>query len=449
MLEQEQGEKIVDEQPQAVEAVQQEAPKKKYAHENVYLAKIGLMIFITFVCCALFFFLLLRYEDFSDVWGDIMRAAQPIIIGLVLAYLLNPVMQFAERYIYKGLASRMKSDEKAKRWARGLGIACALLFLIAVIALLLAAIIPSVIASIMSLIDTVPGSVRNFISMMESGVLGNFEFTEMFGDFLTEATEMAQKWAQDTLLPQAQTYIAHVTTGVISVVKLLLNFVIGMIVAMYVLMIKEKLVGQSKKIVYAIFKPKYGNIIVEVVHKSNEFFGGFISGKIVDSAIIGLICYMGCCIMSIPYAMLVSVVVGVTNIIPVFGPFIGAIPSLLLVVIQSPWHALYLLIFIIILQQVDGNIIGPKILGNSTGLSSFWVMFSILIGGGMFGFVGMLLGVPVFATIYYILRRLVNYGISKRRLPIDTDAYVHMSKVDEGTQAFVYEERPKKKKKRK
>lgn len=423
---------------------------KKGRQENVYLMKIGLMIFVTFACCILFFFILLRYEGFSNVWGEIMHAAQPIIIGLVLAYLLNPVMKFAEHHVYRLLKTKTKTDEGAKKLSRALGIAFALLFLIAIIALLIAAIVPSVTTSIMNLIDTVPGSVRNFIGWLESGVLGNFEVTEMFGDFLTEATDSIQKWLQETLLPQAQTYIAQVTSGVISVVKVIMNFVIGIIVASYVMMIKEKLIGQSKKLVFSVFKPKQGNVIVEIVHKADEIFGGFIIGKIIDSAIIGVICYVGCLIMRTPYTMLVAVVVGVTNIIPVFGPFIGAIPSLLLVVIQSPWHALYLLIFIIVLQQVDGNIIGPKILGNSTGLSSFWVMFAILIGGGMFGFLGMLLGVPVFALIYYIVRKLVNGSITKRRLPMDTDEYVHMAGVDTNTNSFFYKDDSRlKKKKRK
>lgn len=440
------GEKTADKALTA-EAAEPDA-RNKGRKENVYLAKIGLMVFVTFVCCILFFFILFRYEGFSNIWSEIMHAAQPIIIGLVLAYLLNPVMKFAEQLAYKQLTARTKTEEKAKKWARAMGIAFALLFLIAIIALLIAAIVPSVTTSIMSLIDTVPSSVRDFINWMESGVLGKFEATEMFGDFLTKASETMQKWLQDTLLPQAQTYVAQVTSGVISVVKVFLNFIIGIIVASYVLMIKEKLLGQSKKLVFAVFKLRQGNIIVEIVHKADEIFGGFIIGKIIDSAIIGVICYIGCCIMRIPYSMLVAVVIGVTNIIPVFGPFIGAIPSLLLVVIESPWHALYLLIFIIVLQQVDGNIIGPKILGNSTGLSSFWVMFAILIGGGMFGFFGMLLGVPVFALIYYVVRKLVNNSIRKRKLPMETDAYVHMAKIDEKTHSFIYKEETKKKKRK-
>ena len=213
-------------------------------------------------------------------------------------------------------------------------------------------------------------------------------------------------------------------------------------------MIKERLIGQSKKAIYAIFKPRQGNIIIETMHKADEIFGGFIIGKIIDSAIIGVICYVGCSILHIPDAVLVAVIVGVTNIIPVFGPFIGAIPSLLLVVVQSPWHALYLLIFIIILQQVDGNIIGPKILGSSTGLSSFWVMFAILIGGGLFGFLGMLLGVPVFAMIYYIVQRLVNHSIRKRQLPEATDAYVDVKSVDLSTGSLVHYEASTSKKKK-
>ena len=198
---------------------------------------------------------------------------------------------------------------------------------------------------------------------------------------------------------------------------------------------------QSKKIIYSIFKPKTGNVIIETCQKASEIFGGFITGKIIDSIIIGIIAYIGCLILRIPSAVLVAVIVGVTNVIPVFGPFIGAIPSLIIVVLQSPLHALYLLIFIIILQQVDGNIIGPKILGSSTGLSSFWVMFAILVGGGCFGFVGMLLGVPVFAVIYYIIRRVVNHSLRKKKLPERTKEYVEMVAVNEKNNELVYKDK--------
>lgn len=422
--------------------------KQKGKEQNVYLAKIGLMIFITFACCILFFFMLLRYQGFADGWHKIVGAAQSIIIGLVLAYLLNPIMEFLERKLYKRLKGKMKTDQKAKKLSRGLGIAGAILFLLIIIILLIAAIVPSVISCIVGVIDTLPGNVQNFIKVVQSGKLGEYEVTGTISDMLTKLVDYVENWATKTLLPEAKTYLLQITSGMINMVKAVINFLVGIIVAAYVLMIKESLIGQSKKAIYAIFKPRQGNIIIETMHKADEIFGGFIIGKIIDSAIIGVICYVGCSILHIPDAMLVAVIVGVTNIIPVFGPFIGAVPSLLLVVVQSPWHALYLLIFIIILQQVDGNIIGPKILGSSTGLSSFWVMFAILIGGGLFGFLGMLLGVPVFAMIYYIVQRLVNHSIGNRQLPIATDAYVDVKSVDLTNGTLVHYEHNKSKKKK-
>ena len=425
---------------------EKEKEKMDGRRESIHLTKIGVMVFITFVCCILFFFSVLRYQGFANGWHKVISAAQPIIIGLVLAYLLNPVMKFFERHLYRLFKDRMKTDQKARKMARGIAITCSIIFLIVVIVLLIAAIVPSVINSIMGIVDTLPANVANLVKMIQEGHLGNYEVADTIGDVLTKLTDYVENWATKTLLPQARTYLIQITSGVINMVKAMFNFVIGIIVAVYVLMIKERLIGQSKKVVYAVFKPKQGNIIVETMHKANDIFGGFIIGKIIDSAIIGVICYVGCSILRIPDTMLVSVIIGVTNIIPLFGPFIGAVPALLLVVIQSPWHALYLLIFIIVLQQVDGNIIGPKILGNSTGLTSFWVMFAILIGGGMFGFLGMLLGVPVFALMYYIVRRLVNHGVAKKQLPVMTADYVKVARIDENTREFqLYKETKKKK----
>jgi predicted PurR-regulated permease PerM len=402
-------------------------------------ARIGLTVFITFVCCILFFFIILRFQGFADGWNSVIHAAQPIIIGLALAYLLNPVMRFWEKRIYALLTRKKgRNERKMKRAARGLAVAGAILFLLVVIALLIAAIVPALVTSISTLVATLPEQVQSFLKMVEEGNFGDSEAAQLLATALTNLTEYVENWVQDTLLPEIQTYIAEVTSGVISVFKGIFNFLVGIIVAVYVMMIQETLRGQAKKIVYAIFKPKYGNIIVETVNKSSEIFGGFISGKLLDSAIIGVICYVVCLILKMPSAMLVSVIIGVTNIIPFFGPIIGAVPSLLLVVIQSPWHALYLLIFIIILQQVDGNIIGPKILGNSTGLSSFWVMFAILVFGGIWGFFGMLLGVPVFAVIYYILGKVVRYGLRRRKLPEATAEYIEARGVYEDSNTLRY-----------
>ena len=206
---------------------------------------------------------------------------------------------------------------------------------------------------------------------------------------------------------------------------------IGVIVSVYVLFSKEKFVSQTKKTVYAVFSTRNANAILHLTRKSNEIFGGFIIGKIIDSAIIGVLCFIGISILRMPYVMLVSVIVGVTNVIPFFGPYIGAIPSAVLIMLADPLKGVYFVIFIFLLQQLDGNFIGPKILGNSTGLSAFWVIFSILLGGGLFGFPGMLMGVPTFAVIYYIVQTIVNRRLENKNLPTQSDFYDELSYVDD------------------
>ena len=390
---------------------------------------IGLTVFLTFVCCILFFFLLWRFQGFTESYNKVIHAAQPIIIGLVLAYLLNPVMKFWEAKYQKwatAVALKRKKEipeEKLAKSSRAFGVTCSIIFLIIIIALLIAAIVPALIKSISSLVQTLPGQVEDFIKQLQQGELGNKEVTKYVTLALTTIADYVQDWATTELMPEIQTYAAQITSGVISVFTTIANFVIGIVVAVYVMTIQEKLLAQARKVIFAIFRPKHGNAIVHTLRHSSKIFGGFISGKLLDSLIIGIIAYIGCVFMQMPNTVLVSVIIGVTNVIPFFGPIIGAVPTLLLVVIQSPIHALYLLIFIIILQQVDGNIIGPKILGNSTGLSSFWVMFAILVFGGIWGFAGMLLGVPTFAVIYYIIGKLVRVGLRRRNLPEATSAY--------------------------
>lgn len=410
--------------------------------------KIAVIAFITFVSCILFFFVMLRYKEIGGVIKTLIKCAEPIIFGLVLAYLLNPVMKFAEKPCLKYLSGKMKNENKARKISRAFGVFVSLLFLFAVIGLLGAAIIPAVVDSVMRLVETVPSNVESFITFIQNGEFGNTAWGEALSEGIAAGASYLGTWMEESLLPKAQTYITQITSGVISAVKSVLNFAIGIFVAMYCMAIQETLIGQAKKIVYAAFKPRTGNLIVEVTRETHRIFGGFITGKILDSAIIGVICYIGCCILQMPDSMLIAVIVGATNVIPFFGPIIGAIPCVLLVLIQNPLQALYLAIFILILQQADGNIIGPKILGDSTGLSSFWVMFAILIGGGMFGFFGMLLGVPTFATIYYGTRRIVNYFIRKRNLPISTVEYIRAKEVDIQSNTLIYlqEEESKKEK---
>lgn len=408
---------------------------------------VALVVFVTFCCCILFFFMIYRYNGFAGFWKQLFGILQPIIIGLVLAYLLNPVMKFLEGHIRKLLEPRMRSGSKAKKTSRGIAIAGSLLFLVGIFVLLIAAIVPSIAKSVQEMTTSFPDEMNNLIQWVEEFTKGDSEAAEMAGEIIEKAGDTWQNFVENDLLPQAQTYLASITSGVIYGVKFVLNILVGLIVSVYVMASQETFAGQAKKIIYALFRPAQANVIIDTLRKSNEIFGGFITGKILDSAIIGVLAYIVLAIMKMPDTILLAVIIGVTNVIPFFGPFIGAIPSFIIVVLQNPIQGLYFLIFIVVLQQIDGNIIGPKILGSSTGLSSFWVVFAILVFGGLWGFPGMLLGVPLMAVIYYIAQKLVSYFLRKRGLAEDTESYVSLVSVDKDTNQLVYEGRAGKKRK--
>lgn len=412
--------------------------EKKRHHSWKHYFRLGFTIFLTVAACISFFFLLYRWSEVSKFLDVIFTSAQPITIGLVLTYLLMPVKKFIEKPVYEWFLLKKIDEQNAKKWAKGVGITGAIIFLFVIIAILIAMMVPALVTSVIGLIESMPGYVESFVEWIENVGIGNSEFAAFIVTTITNISDELQNWAKAELLPIVQQYIAHITSGVFSIVKAILNFLIGIIVVVYVMTIQDTLLGQCKKVIYALFPAKKGNIIIKTIRKSNDIFGGFVIGKIIDSAIIGVIAYVGCIILQMPSAFLVAFIIGVTNVIPFFGPFIGAVPSVLLVLIQSPIHALYLTIFILILQQVDGNIIGPKILGDKTGLASFWVLSSILIAGGLFGFFGMVLGVPVFAVLYYIWQEFVKYRMKKKNLSVSTTDYIRLKYIDEETNELVY-----------
>ncbi|MCM1257997.1 MAG: AI-2E family transporter [Roseburia sp.] len=398
---------------------------------------IALITFVTFCCCILFFFVLYRYHGFREGWQKLMKVLQPIIIGFIVAYLMNPVMMFLERNIMSLLEDRVKSKRQAKKISRTTGTIGAILFLLLIIFLLLNMMIPELISSIQNMMESLPQEIDSMSKWVEKIFNGDDELAYTLNTIFEQLNNNVEHMVQQ-LIPELNTYVTSITTGVVNVVKVLVNFLIGLVVAIYLLMSKETFIGQGKKIVYAVFPTKIGNYITKTLRVSNDIFGGFISGKILDSAIIGVLCYIGLLILKMPYSMLVAVIVGVTNIIPFFGPYIGAVPSFILIALAEPIKGVYFLIFVLVLQQLDGNFIGPKILGNSTGLSPFWVVFAILVGGGLFGFMGMLLGVPTFAVIYYLIREVVAYVLRKRKLPEATVDYIEMENIDIKTKELRY-----------
>ncbi len=408
-------------------------PKDGFRRSNWDYFKMGLTVFVTFACCIFVFFFVYRFGSVRKITAKLVDAATPIIIGLVLAYLLNPIMMFVERHSRKLIDRKIKREKIRKKLPRVLGIVVSMFLLVALIAILIAAFIPSLINSFVNLTETLPGYVESFLRTIGNRSFGDSVIGTTISELVETITEKFENFATEILMPGIQTYITQITTGVIALGKFVINCIVGLIVGVYVMMIKETLVGQCKKVLYAVFRPRISNIVLDILRETDRMFGGFIRGKLVDSLIMGIICYIGCLILRMPNAFLIAVVIGVTNIIPFFGPIIGAIPCIFYVLLLKPIDALYLAIFLLILQQVDGNIIGPKILGSSTGLSSFWVMVAILVGGGMFGFLGMVLGVPAMGVLQYVVRKILAHLLDNRKLPQDTSIYTNAESVDEKT----------------
>ena len=356
------------------------------------------------------FFLIFRFKEFGGVIGKIMAILKPMIYGAAIAYLLKPVCNTYERKLNEHLPSKLKKMSKA------LAITGSMLTMCIIVYLLLIIIIPPVVNSVTSLINTLPDKLNYAASWLEETLKEDTVVANYITENYIMLKDTAIEWISNELIPNMQNIqniLAGVGIQIWNSVMFLKNLLIGLIIAVYLLASRKKFAVQGKMVLYSIVKTKWADKILTELKYADNTFVGFINGKILDSAIIGVICYVCCLIFKFPNAMLVSVIVGVTNIIPFFGPFIGAIPSALLIFIESPLKSLWFLIFIVVLQQVDGNIIGPKILGNSTGLSSFWVLFSILVFGGLWGFVGMVIGVPLFAVIYDIAKKLVFCGLKR------------------------------------
>jgi predicted PurR-regulated permease PerM len=391
----------------------------------------GLTSFLVIAAGIAFYFALLRLTNLSDVFGNIIGVLKPVLYGCVIAFLLNPIVKKVDKYLLPLLEKKMKKKETAAKVSRGVGIFLSEVLLVVLIVELCNMLIPELYSSIKNLVYTLPRQLNAWVSNLNDVMQSDSTLSNVFKEVLSQGTEMLQNWLRTDLLSRTNEMMGNLTEGVMNVLSELFNAIIGMIVSIYLLFSKELFASQMKKCVYAVFPPRYANLLLHLTTKTNEIFGGFIIAKIIDSAIIGVLCFIGLSILNIPYTLLVSVVVGITNVIPFFGPYIGAIPSAILIMLADPMKGLYFIIFILILQQFDGNIIGPKILGNSTGLSAFWVIVAILLGGGLFGFVGMVMGVPTFAVVYYIVGMIMEGQLEKKKLPTESRYYDEMSYVDD------------------
>ncbi len=380
---------------------------KEYWKQTVYRS---MTWFVALAFAIVLYFIIQRFAGIRGTIGWIREILTPFAYGCVFAYLLKSPCNFFEMHFRNLLPKRYK-----KR-AGGLAVLLVIVLAITVVYLLLAAILPQVFDSTVRIIADLPKQIDRFTTWILGKVDGDEAISEYINTLITQGGDRISLWLEQDIGSMIEKTIAEFAATVTSVFKLLYDLLIGIVVCVYVLCSRKTFARQGKQILYAALKQKPATQLMNEIRSADRIFTGFFVGKILDSTIIGLVCYAFCLIMSFagvkfPNIMLISVVIGVTNIIPYFGPFIGAIPCALIIYISSPVNCLIFCIFILILQQIDGNILGPKLLSNSVGLTAFWVLFSITLFGGMFGFVGILAGVPVFAVIYDLLRRLIKKGL--------------------------------------
>ena len=384
-------------------------PKKK---RYVYMM---LSIFGAISLSLLFFFLLYRMQGVGEALDDLMDILAPFVYGGVVAYLLRPMCNAFEGF-FETLFGK-KRPGLVRFFAVGLSLATGIL----IVYILIIMIAPQLYHSIVNLWNSLPDRIDSLVNWATKTFGLSEEQINFFDTSSDKFYEEVEKWVTETLAPYISSIVggvgsivSGVGTSVLKVLQFVYDLLIGLIVAAYLLGSRKRFARQSVLMVRSVLSPKWADLVLEEVAFIDKMFGGFIDGKIVDSLIIGVLCYIGCSIFKFPNALLVSAIVGVTNVIPFFGPFIGAIPSTVLIMIDDPVKGLWFILFVFALQQLDGNVIGPKILGDRTGISSFWVLFSIILCGGLWGFVGMIIAVPLFAVLYDLVKKLVIRGLKKK-----------------------------------
>jgi Predicted permease len=396
----------------------------------------GVTAFCVIAAALLFYFAVGNITVFGNAVSRLVSILAPFIWGLVICYLLSPLMRSVENRLFLPLARKLYRKNKkndGRRFARALTVVFCEIVLILVLVALVYLIIPQMLSSVQTLISNSGVYIDN-LSKWADGLFKNYPVLDDYlGGFLDNFNTNLGNWLETKLLPRVGSVVTSVTSGVYGVAKSIYNLIIGIIVSIYLLSDKEGFVAAVKRMTYSVFSVETADRLRSGLNFVDRTFMSFLNGKLLDSLIIGIICYIVCSILKMPYTLLVSVIVGVTNIIPFFGPLIGAVPSALIILMVDPTKCLIFIIFVIILQQIDGNIIGPRILGNSTGITGFWVMFSIILGGGLFGFWGLLLGVPVFVVIYSLVTNLIVKKLKRNDLPWELEDYKELDYIDPAT----------------
>lgn len=403
--------------------------KSEKLKDNKYF-QIGLTAFLVIAASIITVFIVFKINEVGVFFKKILALFIPFIVGFIFAYLLNPVVKFFKKNI---VGKWIKGNDKA---VNNLSILITCLIFVFILILLFSIIIPDLLRSIEALLINLP----SYFEKIKDYLLKKFSSADsqsFVENNYAAINEYINNVINKSILPKVELWLTTLSSGVVGAVKTVFDIFLGFVIAIYYLIDKDNFIAGTKRIVYCIFPIKISNKIMENTRHTNEIFSNFIMGKILDSLIIGFITFTFLALFGFPYALLIGVIVGVTNIIPYFGPFIGAIPSALLILLHDPAKCLIFIIFIIALQQIDGYLIGPKLCGSKTGLKSFWVLASITFFGNLFGVVGMLLGVPLFALIYGYLDNRLTTILKEKELPIKNEDYFDLERINAQTKKIV------------
>ena len=369
--------------------------------ENKVYIKAGITAFLVVAAGILCYFLIDKLDQVSSAWNKVTAILRPFIVGGALAYLLTPACNALDRFFQKCTRGR------AEKTCKGFSIAISLIVTIAIVTLLTSILVPQVIRSLVSVVNALPGQINAARQQIDQWLADEPDLRQWWDRIFAQISSAITTWRETGLMPMVSSVLSGTASYVTGFAVAIKDVLLGLIVTIYLLAARKRFAAQARLTLNGICPDRWLPKVEEEVHFINHIFHGFLLGKLLDSAIIGVLCFLGCLVMGFPQAPLFGVVVGVTNIIPVVGPFIGAIPCALILLLANPVHCLMFVIFILILQQLDGNVIGPRIIGSSTGISGFWITFAILFFGGLWGLVGMLVAVPLFAVIYDIVRKLL------------------------------------------
>lgn len=410
---------------------QDNTPKSRYF-------TLGLTLFLAGAALITLYYVLFHSSKLANAFRFITDMLMPIVYGFVLAYVMIPALNFFERKVVVPVARKMKVDVGVrKNGIRAISVTITACVSVLVIYLFVYMFVSQIIPSIQDIINNFDVYANNVISYVNKLFEDNPNLREFFNNSIEKYSGELDFWFNNTLFPKLSTILMNVSLSVINTLGVLWDFILGFILSIYILHSKDVFAEQAKKISYSLFKNETANGLLQDVRFIHKTFTGFITGKVIDSFIIGVLCFIGTSILRTPYAALVSVIIGVTNVIPFFGPFLGAIPCSVLIFVVTPMQPLntvYFVIFILLLQQFDGNVLGPKILGDSTGLGSFWVIFAITIFGGLMGVPGMIIGVPTFAVLFALGRRYVNKRLTLKGLSTDRTDYSLIDSITEDNQ---------------